>query len=57
MVNQTTGPAGEESVPQGALSMQPCPVVAVKKYRPRVARSSDVLRDAIKDPDFQMLGN
>ena len=57
VVNQTTGPAGEESVPQGALSMQPCPVVAVKKYRPRVARSSDVLRDAIKDPDFQMLGN
>ena len=57
MVNQTTGPAGEESVSQGALSLQPCPVGAVKKYRPRVARSSDVLRDAIKDPDFQMLGN
>ena len=57
VVNQTTGPAGEESVPQGALSMQPCPAVAVKKCRPRAARSSDVLRDAIKDPDFQMLGN
>lgn len=54
-MNQTTGPAGEEC-PQGALSKQPCLVVAVKKCRPRVARP-DVLRDAIKDPDFQMLGN